>query len=112
MGGGFRGPRRTGGHGPTRADRRTDRSREHRLTSPTSPEHENGRRSQTMRHGYLIDMDGVIYRGKQLIPGADRFVQLLRERQVPFRFLTNNSQRTRRDVAARLAQMGIDVEEE
>jgi len=65
-----------------------------------------------MRHGYLIDMDGVIYRGKELIPGADRFVQVLRDRQVPFRFLTNNSQRTRRDVAAKLARMGIDVEEE
>ena len=24
--------------------------------------------------GYLIDMDGVIYRGGQLIPGADRFI--------------------------------------
>jgi NagD protein len=57
-------------------------------------------------------MDGVIYRGKELIPGADRFVQRLRDRQVPFRFLTNNSQRTRRDVAARLARMGIVVEEE
>jgi NagD protein len=65
-----------------------------------------------MRHGYLIDMDGVIYRGKELIPGADRFVQLLRDRDVPFRFLTNNSQRTRRDVAAKLSRMGIDIEEE
>ena len=65
-----------------------------------------------MRHGYLIDMDGVIYRGHELIPGADRFVRLLRARQIPFRFLTNNSQRTRRDVAAKLARMGVDVEEE
>ena len=24
--------------------------------------------------GYLIDMDGVIYRGSHLIPGADRFI--------------------------------------
>src|SRR5258707_1078803 len=65
-----------------------------------------------MKHGYLIDMDGVIYRGSKLIPGADRFVRLLRERGLPFRFLTNNSQRTRRDVAARLARMGIDVDED
>ena len=35
--------------------------------------------------GYLIDMDGVIYRGGQLIPGADRFINELRagERPVP-----------------------------
>jgi NagD protein len=62
--------------------------------------------------GYLIDMDGVIYRGHELIPGADRFVQELRTRKVPFLFLTNNSQRTRRDVATRLQRMGLDVEEE
>jgi NagD protein len=62
-------------------------------------------------YGYLIDMDGVIYRGHHLIPGADRFIQQLRSAQVPFLFLTNNSQRTRRDVATRLQRLGIDAEE-
>ncbi len=65
-----------------------------------------------MKHGYLIDMDGVLYRGSELIPGADTFIARLRERDIPFRFLTNNSQRTRRDVVAKLARMGIVVEEE
>src|SRR5947209_5348613 len=65
-----------------------------------------------MRHGYLIDMDGVLYRGGELIPGADIFIRELRERDIPFRLLTNNSQRTRRDVAAKLARLGIDVTEE
>jgi NagD protein len=59
--------------------------------------------------GYLIDMDGVIYRGGHLIPGADRFVNGLREANIPFLFLTNNSQRTRRDVATRLQRLGMDV---
>lgn len=63
-------------------------------------------------HGYLIDMDGVIYRGGELIPGADRFIQGIREANIPFRFLTNNSQRTRRDVTTKLQRLGIDVEEE
>jgi NagD protein len=63
-------------------------------------------------YGYLIDMDGVIYRGSQLIPGADRFIRALREDNVPFLFLTNNSQRTRRDVATKLKRLGIDVEEQ
>jgi NagD protein len=62
--------------------------------------------------GFLIDMDGVIYRGGQLIPGADRFINELRKADVPFRFLTNNSQRTRRDVATRLQRLRIDVEPE
>lgn len=56
-------------------------------------------------------MDGVIYRGNQLIQGADEFVRQLRARSVPFRFLTNNSQRTRRDMALKLLRMGIEVTE-
>ena len=62
--------------------------------------------------GYLIDMDGVIYHGNQLIPGADRFIQELLAANVPFMFLTNNSQRTRRDVVTKLERMGIGVSEE
>jgi NagD protein len=70
------------------------------------------RKEAMMKHGYLIDMDGVIYRGSELIPGADHFIQQLRNRDIPFLFLTNNSQRTRRDVAAKLARMEVEVEEE
>ena len=66
----------------------------------------------TLKHGYLIDMDGVLYRGSELIPGAASFIDQLRERNIPFRFLTNNSQRTRLDVVAKLARMGIEVEEQ
>jgi NagD protein len=62
--------------------------------------------------GYLIDMDGVIYRGNHLIPGADGFIQDLMAANVPFLFLTNNSQRTRRDVATKLQRLGIPAAEE
>jgi NagD protein len=65
-----------------------------------------------MKHGYLIDMDGVLHRGSVMIPGADTFIHELRTREIPFRLLTNNSQRTRRDVAIKLGRLGIDVEEE
>jgi NagD protein len=64
-----------------------------------------------MKHGYLIDMDGVIYKGAEMIRGADRFVRELRDHDIPFLFLTNNSQRTRRDVAEKLRRMRIDVDE-
>lgn len=64
-----------------------------------------------MQVGLLIDMDGVIYRGSQLIPGADHFINALKEEEIPFLFLTNNSQRTRRDVTTKLQRMGILVEE-
>jgi len=65
-----------------------------------------------MKHGYLIDMDGVLYRGHELIPGADAFIHELRTREIPFRLLTNNSQRARRDIATKLDRLGIEVEEE
>ena len=65
-----------------------------------------------MRRGFLIDMDGVIYRGHEPIRGAIEFVRTLIERQIPFLFLTNNSQRTARDVAARLRRMGLPVSEQ
>ena len=65
-----------------------------------------------MPTGLLIDMDGVIYRGSELIPGADRFIRSLREEGIPFLFLTNNSQRTCRDVTTKLSRMGIDVDEQ
>ncbi len=64
-----------------------------------------------MRPGFLIDMDGVIYRGSELIPGAREFVETLLKREVPFLFLTNNSQRTQRDVATKLRRMGVPVED-
>ena len=63
--------------------------------------------NKPMKYGYLLDMDGVIYRGTKLIPGAKEFIMRLRETDTRFLFLTNNSQRTRRDVAMKLCRLGI-----
>ena len=62
-----------------------------------------------MKMGFLIDMDGVVYRGTQIIPGAVEFINRLHELNVPFVFLTNNSQRTPMDIATRLQRMGFHV---
>src|SRR3954471_8917155 len=59
-----------------------------------------------------MDMDGVLGRQEQAIPGADRFLAKLRERELPFLVLTNNSIYTRRDLAARLRASGLEVPEE
>jgi len=61
----------------------------------------------TMKTGYLIDMDGVIYREKQLIPGAREFVEALIAKGAPFIFLTNNSAPTPEDLSVRLGHLGI-----
>jgi len=68
-------------------------------------------KEKIMKKGFLIDMDGVIYSGNDLIPGADKFIAELLEKEVPFLFLTNNSQRTPRDVINKLAGLGIEVAE-
>src|SRR5678815_2118504 len=60
-----------------------------------------------MKTGYLIDMDGVIYRENQLIPGAVDFVQALSSTGTPFLFLTNNSAPTPEDLTVRLKHLGI-----
>src|ERR1041385_8075933 len=60
-----------------------------------------------MKTGYLIDMDGVIYRENQLIPGAADFVEALLATGTSFLFLTNNSAPTPEDLAVRLKHLGI-----
>jgi NagD protein len=65
-----------------------------------------------MKKGFLIDMDGVMYRSAELIPGAVDFIRLLLDWKIPFLFLTNNSQRTRLDVVTKLQRMGMPVEED
>jgi NagD protein len=64
-----------------------------------------------MAKGLLIDMDGVIYGGDTLIPGADRFIDRLLKQDIPFMFMTNNSQRTRLEVVRKLKKLDIHVAE-
>ena len=61
---------------------------------------------------WLMDMDGVLVYEEHAIPGAQDFLNRLRERGLPFLVLTNNSIYTRRDLAARLRASGLDVPEE
>ena len=60
---------------------------------------------------WLMDMDGVLVHEQRMIPGADRFLSLLRERELPYLVLTNNSLFTRRDLSARLKTSGLEVPE-
>ena len=59
------------------------------------------------RLSVISDMDGVIYRGRQLIPGAQQFIDRMREREINFLFLTNNSEQTPLDLVRKLAGLGI-----
>ncbi len=64
-----------------------------------------------MPKAVLMDMDGVLIRGSQVIPGAVDFIERLKRDAVPFVVLTNNSRFTPRDLHARLASIGLDIPE-
>ncbi|MGI5915069.1 MAG: HAD-IIA family hydrolase [Anaerolineae bacterium] len=58
---------------------------------------------------YLIDMDGVLISGRNIIPGADEFIRRLQERGVEYLVLTNNPMYTPVDLAHRLRLIGLDI---
>jgi NagD protein len=62
-----------------------------------------------MPKSYLIDMDGVMVRGNEMVPGADSFVDRLHQRNVKFLILTNNPMYTPVDLQHRLQRLGFRV---
>lgn len=62
--------------------------------------------------GALIDLDGVVYRGEQAIPGAAEAVAWLAERGVPHLFLTNTTSRPRSALVRKLARLGVETTSE
>ena len=63
-------------------------------------------------HCYLLDMDGTIYLGDQLLPGTREFFQLISERKIQYFLLTNNSSQSRSDYTTKLRNMGLKVSAE
>jgi 4-nitrophenyl phosphatase len=62
--------------------------------------------------GFIIDIDGVLYRGGQPLAGAREFIEFLQAEGTPFLLLTNNSTRTPAQYVDKLRRMGIEVDEE
>lgn len=61
---------------------------------------------------FIIDMDGVLVHGSRIIPGADKFIERLLEQKRKFLLLTNNPIYTPKDLAHRLQEVGIKIEED
>ncbi|GGJ62547.1 TIGR01457 family HAD-type hydrolase [Virgibacillus salexigens] len=57
-------------------------------------------------HGYLIDLDGTMYKGEEPIEAAADFVAALNAKQIPYVYVTNNSSKTQEAVAEKLTYMG------
>ena len=62
--------------------------------------------------GLLLDLDGTAYTGNDLVPGAATAVASLRSAGFPFLFTTNTSRKSRADVVASLAGMGLNSTED
>ncbi len=64
------------------------------------------------KKGFICDMDGVIYHGNRIIPNVKEFVKWLEENDKHYLFLTNSSERSPKELAQKLARMGLKVGEE
>jgi 4-nitrophenyl phosphatase len=62
--------------------------------------------------GYLIDLDGTMYKGTERIEAASDFVKKLQTKEIPYLFVTNNSSRTPAQVAQKLRDFDIPANEE
>jgi NagD protein len=64
------------------------------------------------KRAFICDMDGVLYHGNRLLPGAGQFVAWLAARQKRFLFLTNSSERSPRELQQKLARLDVQAGEE
>ena len=64
------------------------------------------------KSAFICDMDGVLYHGNKLIPGAMEFVEWLEKNNKKYLFLTNSSERSPRELAQKLGRLGITVSED
>ena len=59
------------------------------------------------RQGFIIDLDGTLYRGSERLPYAREFVEAIRASGAPLLLMTNNTTRTPEDVVHHLNELGI-----
>lgn len=64
------------------------------------------------KKAFISDMDGVIYHGNLLLPGAKEFVEWLERNEKQYIFLTNSSERSPKELQQKLLRLGLEVGEE
>ncbi|EKS10122.1 TIGR01458 family HAD-type hydrolase [Leptospira santarosai] len=66
---------------------------------------------RTSVSGVLLDLDGVLYTGDSVLPGAREAVSYLRKNHIPHLFLTNTTTKSRKEISEFLSDLKIPVEE-
>ena len=64
------------------------------------------------KKAFICDMDGVIYHGNRLIPHVKEFIRWIEENGKDYLFLTNSSERSPRELAQKLARLGLKIPED
>lgn len=59
--------------------------------------------------GYLIDLDGTLYNGNELIDTAKDFVGKLTAKNIPYVFLTNNATKSQEEAVQKVLDMGVEM---
>lgn len=82
--------------------------------SSTQPQVINGATAEWLAgiRGYILDMDGVLYRGDTLIPEVPDFLSALDSAGIPYTMATNNSTNSQLDYVMKLERLGVSVPEE
>jgi HAD superfamily hydrolase (TIGR01458 family) len=65
-----------------------------------------------MIRGVLLDLAGVIYEGDHVLPGAVEAVERLHEADLPIRFVTNTTTKTKKALLTRLTKLGLEIADE
>ena len=63
-----------------------------------------------LHQAYVFDLDGTIYLGDHLLPGAARLIGELRRRGIPVRFLSNNPTKDPQQYVEKLARLGLPTD--
>jgi 4-nitrophenyl phosphatase len=82
------------------------------MTRPSSPVTPEMRQRVNGLAGFILDMDGTLYLGNLLLPGATELLTLLQVRRIPFLYLTNNSSSDATMYAQKLRHLGLPASPE
>ena len=62
--------------------------------------------------GFLFDLDGVFIISDQIIPGALKTLEFLNQNNIPYKFITNTTTKSRDTLFKNLKKIGLNIEKE
>lgn len=61
--------------------------------------------------GFLFDLDGVFYISEKIIPGGKELLNFLKTKNMPYRFVTNTTTKSRKKLYKKLSKIGLPIYE-